>query len=81
MSVQHGLPRPCGLGALKSMVLTAEHGILELEAADMTHKVGDAIVFIPGYTDSTVCLHDELCVTRNGALQAVWAIPGRTGRR
>ena len=81
MSVQHGSPRPCGLGALKSMVLTAEHGILELEAADMTHKVGDTVVFIPGYTDSTVCLHDELCVIRNGALEAVWAIPGRTGRR
>ena len=72
-------PGPTGLGALKSMVLTAEHGILELEEADMTHKVGDTVVFIPGYTDSTVCLHDELCVVRNGALEAVWAIPGRTG--
>ena len=81
MSVQHGPPRPGGLGALKSMVLTAEHGILELEEADMTHQVGDTVPFIPGYTDSTVCLHDEFCVVRNGALEAVWAIPGRTGRR
>ena len=63
------------------MVLTAEHGILELEEADTTHKVGDTVLFIPGYTDSTVCLHDEFCVVRNGALEAVWAIPGRTGRR
>ena len=81
MSVQHGSPRPTGLGAIKSMVLTAEHGILELEEADMTHQVGDTVPFIPGYTDSTVCLHDELCVVLNGALEAVWAIPGRTGRR
>jgi len=81
MSVQHGPPRPIGLGKLKSLVLTAEHGILELEDADQTHKVGDTVSFIPGYTDSTVCLHDEFCVIRNGALEAVWAIPGRTGRR
>jgi hypothetical protein len=39
------------------------------------------VSFIPGYTDSTVCLHDEFCVVRNGALEAVWGIPGRTGRR
>jgi D-serine deaminase-like pyridoxal phosphate-dependent protein len=81
MSVQHGPPRPNGVGKLNSMVLTAEHGILELEEADDTHKVGDTIHFIPGYTDSTVCLHDEICVIRNGELQSVWAIPGRTGRR
>jgi D-serine deaminase-like pyridoxal phosphate-dependent protein len=81
MSVQHGSPRPLGLGVLKSMVLTAEHGILELEEADAVHRVGDTIAFIPGYTDSTVCLHDEICVLRGDVVEAVWAIPGRTGRR
>jgi D-serine deaminase-like pyridoxal phosphate-dependent protein len=81
MSVQHGSPRPVGLGGLKSMLLTAEHGILELEEPDTSHRVGDTVEFIPGYTDSTVCLHDEICVMRNGVLEAVWAIPGRTGRR
>jgi D-serine deaminase-like pyridoxal phosphate-dependent protein len=63
------------------MVLTAEHGILELQEPDRTHKVGDLMTLIPGYTDSTVCLHDEMCVIRAGALEAVWSIPGRTGRR
>jgi D-serine deaminase-like pyridoxal phosphate-dependent protein len=81
MSVQHGSPRPIGLPPLKSMLLTAEHGIIELEVPDLSWRVGDLISFIPGYTDSTVCLHDEMCVTRNGVLEAVWAIPGRTGRR
>jgi D-serine deaminase-like pyridoxal phosphate-dependent protein len=81
MSVQHGSPQPLGLPPLKSMLLTAEHGILELEEPDDSWRVGDLISFIPGYTDSTVCLHDEMCVTRNGILEAVWAIPGRTGRR
>jgi D-serine deaminase-like pyridoxal phosphate-dependent protein len=81
LSFQHGYPRALGVGALKSMVLTAEHGILELEEPDATHKVGDLVTLIPGYTDSTVCLHDEMCVVRDGVLEKVWAIPGRTGWR
>ena len=63
------------------MLLTAEHGILELQEPDTVRRVGDTIAFIPGYTDSTVCLHDEICVIGGGALEAVWAVPGRTGRR
>jgi D-serine deaminase-like pyridoxal phosphate-dependent protein len=80
LSFQHGTPCPVGVGPLKSIVLTAEHGILELEEPDIVRQVGDAISFIPGYTDSTVCLHDEMCVIRGGVLEAVWPIPGRTGR-
>jgi D-serine deaminase-like pyridoxal phosphate-dependent protein len=81
MSVQHGMPRPLGLGTVKSLVLSAEHGNIELVEPDDAHKVGDMVTFIPGYTDSTVCLHDEMCVLRDGLLEAVWKIPGRTGRR
>ena len=81
MSVQHGAPRPLGLGPLKSQLLTAEQGILELEQPAEAPAVGDTVTFIPGYTDSTVCLHDEMCVLRGGVLEAVWAIPGRSGRR
>jgi D-serine deaminase-like pyridoxal phosphate-dependent protein len=81
MSVQHGLPRPLGLDDVKSLVLSAEHGTIELVEEDVKHKVGDTIAFVPGYTDSTVCLHDEMCVIHQGVLEAVWAIPGRTGRR
>ncbi len=81
MSGYHGLPEPIGLGRLKSLVLSAEHGILELEQPDSQLKVGDVLEFIPGYTDSTVCLHDEMCVVRNGVVEDVWAIPGRSGRR
>jgi D-serine deaminase-like pyridoxal phosphate-dependent protein len=80
LSFQHGYPRPLGLGELKSTVLTAEHGILELAEPDVRTQVGDPVAFIPGYTDSTVCLHDEICVIRDGVLDAVWVIPGRTGR-
>jgi D-serine deaminase-like pyridoxal phosphate-dependent protein len=80
MSVQHGLPKPIGFEVTK-VALSAEHGSLELAAPSAFPAVGDVVEFIPGYTDSTVCLHDEMCALRDGVLVAVWPIPGRTGRR
>ncbi len=81
MSVQHGLPKPLGLPAVRSLVLSAEHGNIELEEPNDSFAVGDIVEFVPGYTDSTVCLHDEMAVIENGVLKAVWRIPGRTGRK
>jgi D-serine deaminase-like pyridoxal phosphate-dependent protein len=78
MSSQHGLPSPIGLAVVK-LTLSAEHGNLELEQASDAPRVGDVVVFIPGYTDSTVCLHDEMCATRAGRVESVWRIPGRSG--
>lgn len=80
MSVQHGIPRPIDL-QVKSVALSAEHGTLELAMPSARPAVGDLVAFIPGYTDSTVCLHDEMCALREGKLEAVWPIPGRTGRQ
>lgn len=81
MSTQHGMPLPLGLGRLQHMAFSAEHGVLELAQEDACPRVGDLVKFVPGYTDSTLCLHDEICVIRRGVLEAVWVIPGRTGRR
>lgn len=80
MSVQHSLPQPLGL-EVKSVLLSAEHGSLELSTPSRHPAVGDLVEFVPGYTDSTVCLHDEMCALRGGRLEAVWTIPGRTGHR
>ncbi len=80
MSVQHGLPQPLIGAPVRSVVLSAEHGTIELESPDDSLRVGDVVEFVPGYTDSTVCLHDEMCALRGGLLEAVWRIPGRTGR-
>ena len=81
LSVQHGNPTPLGLPPLESMLLTAEHGILEMKDPNPEPRVGDMVTFVPGYTDSTVCLHDEMCVIVDGRVDAVWPIPGRAGRR
>lgn len=81
MSFCHGYPQPLGLGKLKGLVLSAEHGTLEFEEPNTTLHVGDTVEFVPGYTDSTVCLHDEMCALKDGILQEVWPITGRSGRR
>ncbi|MBY0506800.1 MAG: alanine racemase [Bryobacteraceae bacterium] len=80
MSVQHGLPLPLGL-EVTSVALSAEHGTLELSAPSESPGVGELVAFIPGYTDSTVCLHSEMCVLRGGKLTGVWTIPGRSESR
>jgi len=79
MSTHNALPEPIGIGPVKSLALSAEHGKLDLEQpSDL--RVGDIVAFVPGYADSTVCLHDEMCAVRNGTVEAVWPIPGRMGR-
>ncbi|MBM3727182.1 MAG: DSD1 family PLP-dependent enzyme [Acidobacteria bacterium] len=81
MSVQHGLPKPLGIEKIQSVVLSAEHGTIELSEPSPTPAVGEMIQWIPGYTDSTLCLHDEMCALRGGIVEEVWVIPGRAGRR
>jgi D-serine deaminase-like pyridoxal phosphate-dependent protein len=81
MSFCHGFPSPIGVEGVQSVVLSAEHGTLEFTQPNDTLRVGDTVEFIPGYTDSTVCLHDEMVVLRNGVVEAAWVIPGRSGRR
>ncbi|MBL8214882.1 MAG: alanine racemase [Bryobacterales bacterium] len=77
----HGLPLTLSLPEHKSFSLSAEHGNLELAQPSDTPRVGDVIELVPAYTDSTVCLHDEMCVVRDGVVTAVWPIAGRSGRR
>jgi D-serine deaminase-like pyridoxal phosphate-dependent protein len=81
LSFQHGYPKALGLENVGSIVLSAEHGTLELDEPADEPRVGDVVEFVPGYTDSTLCLHDEMCVLREGRVEAVWVIPGRSGRR
>jgi D-serine deaminase-like pyridoxal phosphate-dependent protein len=72
-----GEPRPVGLAGVKGMSMSAEHGILTLEAPDSALQVGDALDFILGYGDATLFLHDQLYGIRDGRVEVVWAIQGR----
>ncbi len=77
MSSDGGMPKPLGLGPMKSLGFSAEHGKIELEHPSGTPRIGDRIAFIPGYTDTTVHLHEEILAMRNGRVEAVWPVAAR----
>ena len=77
MSSDAAMPEPIGLGAVRASRLSAEHGVIELEQPDDTHRVGDRLEWIVGYSDTTVHLHDEIYATRKGRIAAIWPIVGR----
>ena len=77
MSSDAAIPRPLIAGSVKAVALSAEHGRIELAEPDTALKVGDKIEFVVGYSDTTVCLHDELYGVRDGRVEVVWPILGR----
>lgn len=71
------MPEPRSVQGAQLTVLDAEHGIMELESADVSLQVGDKIDFIIGYGDTTIYLHDQLFGLRDGKVETVWDIQGR----
>ena len=61
----------------EEFVMSAEHGIIRLAGPGETPRVGDKIEIIPGYSDSTVFLHDVLYGIREGCVETVWPLVGR----
>lgn len=70
-------PKPVGLDQVKSVRMSAEHGIVTLEAPDPAIKVGTAFDFLVGYTDMTLFLHDHLYGVRAGLVETIWPVVGR----
>lgn len=61
----------------KEFVMSAEHGIIRLAEPSELPRVADKIEIIPGYSDSTVFLHDVLYGIREGRVETVWPLVGR----
>ncbi len=74
LPVWHAQPRGISLGAVKSHVSSAEHGVITLEDADERVQVGDMLDFVVGYTDSTIILHRKLHGIRRGVLEVEWDV-------
>jgi D-serine deaminase-like pyridoxal phosphate-dependent protein len=61
-------------GRLTYAPMGDEHGRL---TGDELPPLGGRVELIPSHCDTTVNLHDELHVVRDGRLEAVWRIVGR----
>ncbi len=77
MSGDTAIPRPKSLIGVKSVGLCAEHGQIELDEPNLELKIGDRLEWIVGYSDTTVCLHDEMYGVRDGIVEVVWPILAR----
>ena len=71
------MPRALDVPPAASLKLSAEHGQLELEAPSPTPHIGDRIQFVPGYTDTTIHLHEEIVALRGDSIEAVWKVTAR----
>lgn len=77
MSSDGAVPAPIGLAAVRSVKLSAEHAIVELAAPSDMPVVGDKVLFVVGYGDTTVHLHEEIVAMRGGLIEAVWPVAAR----
>ena len=77
MSAEMASPEPVGMPEVSKIRLSAEHGTIEMIAPHSEPKVGYKIELIPGYSDVTVALHDELYGIRNGVVETVFPLLGR----
>jgi D-serine deaminase-like pyridoxal phosphate-dependent protein len=77
MSSDGAVPAPVGLAAAHWAKLSAEHATVELKAPSDTPVVGDKVLFVVGYGDTTVHLHEEIVATRDGRIEAIWPVAAR----
>jgi D-serine deaminase-like pyridoxal phosphate-dependent protein len=77
MSIDTATPRPLDVPGVREVRLSAEHAQLELAAPSDWPRIGDRVEFIPGYTDTTVHLHEEIVALREGRIEAIWKVAGR----
>ena len=77
LSNGHGDPEALGCGSVERFSLSAEHGVITLGEPRTNPRVGDTIEIVPGYSDSTVFLHDRLHGIRGDRVESVWQLVGR----
>ncbi len=70
-------PVPLGLGEVRDVGFSAEHGTIRLEAPAVAPQVGERLGWAVGYHDQAVHLHEALYVVREGLIVAVWPVLGR----
>ena len=77
MSGDAALPRPLGLGGVRSIRLSAEHTTIELASPSDRPRVGDKVALVVGYSDTTVHLHEQIVAVRGDRVEAIWNVVAR----
>jgi D-serine deaminase-like pyridoxal phosphate-dependent protein len=77
LSCERGLPTLKHLEGLVVNKLTAEHGIIDLQAPSAPVEVGDKIELWVHYSDGTINLNERMYGIREGRVEEIFAIEGR----
>jgi len=77
ISTDAGMPRVSGDGGLVYKPHGDEHGRLESPNDDVLPALGGVVQLVPSHCDTTVNLHDNFFVVRDGRVQAIWTIAAR----
>ena len=78
LTEEFGLPKVIAPQGWKLASLSEEHGKLVPAGPDAAKlKVGDQVELIPSHGCTTINLHDNYHVIRDGVLEAIWPIAGR----
>jgi D-serine deaminase-like pyridoxal phosphate-dependent protein len=71
----HSTPQAVGLSDVVGLRMSAAHGVVRLSHPNHGVQVGEALDFLVGYGDETVCLHRRLYGVRDGRVEVEWSIP------
>ena len=77
LSLDEGLPEVLQPSGAKLTRLSEEHGTLEVQGEAEELGPGDKVVILPSHGDTTINMHEQYFVVRDGELAAVWEIAAR----
>lgn len=77
LSAYHYPPRVLHRDDLEFDYLSAEHGVFRMRPGGEGPRLGERLQLLPGYGDSTTCLHDHFIGARDGRVEVVWELDGR----
>jgi D-serine deaminase-like pyridoxal phosphate-dependent protein len=78
MTHEFGWPEPLGVPGASVVVLSEEHGKLEVaDPGAVSLRPGDRVRFMPSHGCTTVNLHDALYVVQDDVLVDIWPIEAR----
>ena len=78
LTPEFGMPEVVGHEGVSVAKLSEEHGVLDL-AEGASLRSGDKIELIPGHGCTTINLHNQYYVIRDGVVEAIWPIAARGG--
>jgi D-serine deaminase-like pyridoxal phosphate-dependent protein len=77
MSGDGALPQPIGIGATRTIELSAEHTTIELADPSPEPAVGGRLAFAVGQADTSIHLSNEMFGVRERRVEVVWPVLSR----